>query len=131
MDYGPAFPIESKAAGMVYGWQGLPVYDLGRATYALGIGADFLGGWASPVFYGRQFGHFRQGRPGVRGKLVQAESRFSVTASSADQWLPIRPGADPHFACRHADIDRRKLGRNVDGLPKVSRRRFAALTWRV
>jgi menaquinone reductase, molybdopterin-binding-like subunit len=81
----------------VFGWKGVPVYDLAHARYALGVGADFLGGWASPVYYGRQFGAFRQGRTEVRGHLVQAESRMSITAASADEWLPIRPGSEPHF----------------------------------
>ncbi len=90
--------LERKAAELVFGWKGLPRYELAQARYAVGIGADFLGGWASPVLYARQFGHFRQGRPGIRGKLVQAESRMSITAQSADEWLPIRPGSEPHFA---------------------------------
>jgi len=38
------------------------------------------------------YGFLRRGRPGVRGKLVQIEPRFSVTASKADQWVPIHPG---------------------------------------
>ncbi len=90
--------LERRAAQHVYGWPDLPVYDLANAVVALSIGADFLGTWASPVFYARQFGHFRQGRPNVRGRLVHAESRFSITAQSADQWLPIRPGTELHFA---------------------------------
>ena len=57
----------------MFGWKGLPRYDLGNARNALGVGADFLGGWTSPVYYGRQFGNFRQGRPGLRGKLVHAD----------------------------------------------------------
>src|SRR4051794_27524598 len=60
------FGLERKAAALVFGWDGIPRYDLGNARYALGVGADFLGGWTSPVYYGRQFGQFRQGRPGVR-----------------------------------------------------------------
>src|SRR5229473_2835297 len=92
------FPLERKAAHDVYGCADLPVYDLQHAVYAVGIGADFLGGWASPVFYARQFGHFRQGRPNLRGRLVQAESRFSITAQSADKWLPLRPGTELFFA---------------------------------
>jgi menaquinone reductase, molybdopterin-binding-like subunit len=91
------FPIERKAAEMVFGWQGLPVYDLAHARYTLGVGADFLGGWASPVYYSRQFGQFRQGRREVRGHLVQAESRLSITAAAADRWLPLRPGSEPQF----------------------------------
>jgi anaerobic selenocysteine-containing dehydrogenase len=92
------FPLERKAAQHVYGWSDQPVYDLANAIHAVSIGADFLGGWASPVFYARQFGHFRQGRPSVRGKLVQAESRLSITAQSADRWVPLRPGTELFFA---------------------------------
>src|SRR5262249_13015761 len=60
-------------------------------------GADFLGGWASQVYYNRQFGQFRQGRQEIRGRLVHAESRLSITAAAADQWLPLRPGSEPQF----------------------------------
>ena len=91
------FAVERRAAELVFGWRGLPVYDLARAHQVLGVSADFLGGWASPVYYSRQFGHFRQGRPEVRGSLVQAESRLSPTAAAADRWLPLRPGTEPHF----------------------------------
>jgi anaerobic selenocysteine-containing dehydrogenase len=89
--------VERHAADLVFGWKGLPVYDLARARHVLGVGADFLGGWASPVYYARQFGHFRQGRPGIRGYLAHAESRLSITAAAADRWLPIRPGSEPQF----------------------------------
>jgi hypothetical protein len=93
---------------MVHGWQGLPVYDLGKARYALGNRRRLFGrvGVASILRWGN-LGHFRQGRPGLRGRLVQAESRFSVTAQSADQWLPVRPGSEPQFAGRdHAGAAR-------------------------
>jgi anaerobic selenocysteine-containing dehydrogenase len=92
------FSVERRAAAAVFGWEGLPTYELQDATYVLGIGADFLGGWVSPVFYARRFGHLRRGRPGLRGRLVHAESRFSQTAWSADQWLPVRPGGEHALA---------------------------------
>jgi anaerobic selenocysteine-containing dehydrogenase len=91
------FAVERKAAEIVFGWKGLPVYDLARANHVLSVGADFLGGWASPVYYNRQYGAFRQGRQTVRGRLAHAESRFSLTAGAADQWLPLRPGTEPQF----------------------------------
>ena len=105
--------VERKAAELAFGWKGLPRHDLAGARYALGVGADFLGGWASPVYYARQFGHFRQGRPGLRGKLIQAESRMSLTAASADEWLPLRPGSEPQLliAIARLLIDE-KLARN-------------------
>lgn len=112
------FAVERKAAASVFGWNGLPRYDLGNARYALGVGADFLGGWTSPVYYARQFGHFRQGRLGMRGKLVHAESRMSITAASADEWLPLRPGSEPHLLIAIARILlEEKLARGVDQLP--------------
>lgn len=112
------FAVERKAAESVLGWKGIPVYDLGQARYTLGVGADFLGGWASPVYYGRQFGHFRQGRPGIRGKLVHAESRMSLAAGSADEWLPLRPGSEPYFivAIMRLLLDN-KLARHPEQLP--------------
>jgi anaerobic selenocysteine-containing dehydrogenase len=113
------FATDRKAAATVFGWNGLPRYDLANARFALGVGADFLGGWTSPVYYGRQFGHFRQGRAGVRGKLVQAESRMSLTAASADEWLPLRPGSEPQFlmAIGRILLDE-KLARNEKQIPE-------------
>ncbi len=121
------FPLERKAAEMVYGWTGLPVYDLAHARSVLSVGADFLGGWASPVYYGRQYGHFRQGRPGLRGTLAHAESRFSVTAATADQWLPLRPGSEPQFlAAVGRLLLEEKLARRADAVPDAIRQVFRA-----
>ncbi len=92
------FTVERAAAKQVYGWTGLPVYEIQDATFVLSIGADFLGSWASPVLYARRFGHMRQGRPGIRGRLVHAESRLSQTGWSADEWLPVKPGGEQALA---------------------------------
>ena len=90
--------VERRAAELLHGQRVLPSYEIQDAGYVLGLGADFLGGWASPVLYARRFGHFRRGRPGIRGKLVHAESRFSQTAWSADRWLPVAPGGEHALA---------------------------------
>ena len=90
--------VERRAAELLHGQGVLPSYEIQDATYVLGLGADFLGAWASPVLYARRFGHFRRGRPGIRGKLVHAESRFSQTAWSADRWLPVAPGGEHALA---------------------------------
>jgi len=110
--------VERRAAESVFGWKGIPVYDLARARYVLSVGADFLGGWASPVYYARQYGEFRQGRLGVRGRLAQAESRMSLTAASADEWCPLRPGSEPAFALAVARLllDA-NLARNPEQVP--------------
>jgi anaerobic selenocysteine-containing dehydrogenase len=36
----------------------------------------------------------RRARPTRRGRFIQAEARMSLTAASADEWLPIRPGTE-------------------------------------
>jgi len=120
-------PVERKAAQTVFGWSGQPVYDLANAHFVLGVGADFLGGWTSPVYYTRQYGAFRQGRSEVRGRLVHAESRLSITASAADRWLPVRPGTEPQFlaAVGRILLDS-KLARNAKDLPKAAADAFHA-----
>jgi anaerobic selenocysteine-containing dehydrogenase len=114
------FTVERKAAELAFGWSGLPVYELHDSDFVLSIGADFLGGWVSPVFYSRRFGHMRQGRPGRRGSLVHAESRFSVTAGAADEWLPVRPGGEQALALAigHVLITE-KLGRGAPSAAKL------------
>ena len=88
------FVAENEASERVFGRRGLPVYEIQDATLVLSIGADFLGGWASPVLYSRRYGHMRQGRRELRGRLIHAESRFSLTAWNADRWLPVWPGGE-------------------------------------
>ena len=85
---------EIEASRRAFGWSGIPVYEIQDATLVLSIGADFLGGWVSPVLYSRRYAHMRQGRRELRGRLVHAESRFSLTAWNADRWLPVWPGGE-------------------------------------
>ncbi|WNM62576.1 molybdopterin-containing oxidoreductase family protein [Candidatus Nitrospira neomarina] len=77
-----------------FGTHALPYYDLANADYLLSFGAPFLEHWLSPVSFGVAYGKFRQGRPLVRGRFIQVEPRLSLTASNADQWIPLRPGTE-------------------------------------
>lgn len=88
------FDAEREASARVFGRSGLPLYEIQDSTLVLSIGADFLGGWASPVLYSRRYGHMRQGRRELRGRLIHAESRFSLTAWNADRWLPVWPSGE-------------------------------------
>ena len=92
------FAAERLAASRAFGWADVPTYEIQDATLVLSIGADFLGGWVSPVLYSRRYGHMRQGRLELRGRLLHAESRFSLTAWNADRWLPVRPGGELSLA---------------------------------
>jgi anaerobic selenocysteine-containing dehydrogenase len=83
-----------RANAMSFGREQLPTFDLARAQYVVSFGADFLGTWNSPVAQNAGYGAMRQGRAGARGKLVQFESRMSLTGASADEWIPVRPGTE-------------------------------------
>ncbi|MCX8116993.1 MAG: molybdopterin-dependent oxidoreductase [Desulfobacterota bacterium] len=69
-----------------------------ETRYVLSFGASLLEASRSSMLNLRGYGWLRRGRPGLRGKLVQIEPRFSVTASKADQWVPIEPGTDGALA---------------------------------
>ena len=81
-----------------------PTVDLGTSNYVLSFGADFLGTWNSPVAQSLGFGHMRKGRPGQRGKFVQFEPRISQTGASADEWIPVKPGAEGILALSLAHV---------------------------
>lgn len=87
-----------EAVKRLYGQDQLPHFEIANAQYVLSFGADFLSTWLNPVGYMRQYGQFRQGAGRKRGKLVQIESRFSMTAANADEWVPVKPGAEGALA---------------------------------
>lgn len=87
-----------RANALSFGYAQLPTFDLARSNYVLSFGADFLGTWNSPVAQSIAYGEMRQGRPGLRGKLVQIEARMSQTGANADEWIPARPGTEGALA---------------------------------
>ncbi len=92
------------AVKRVFGEDRLPYFDIQNAHYVLSFGADFLGGWLSPIQYGWQYGEFRQGEGRERGTLVQVEPRFSLTAANADDWVHVNPGAEGQLALAIASV---------------------------
>jgi anaerobic selenocysteine-containing dehydrogenase len=79
---------------LTQGIRGFPAYDLDNAQYILSFGSGLLESPWSPVQTLRGYGYFRRGRPGIRGRLVQIESRLSFTAIKADEWVPVQPGTE-------------------------------------
>jgi anaerobic selenocysteine-containing dehydrogenase len=93
--YDPEADVPFRTAvERVFGPLGLPYYDIAGADYLLSFGAPFLDHWLSPVSHGVAFGRMRQARATVRGRFVHVEPRFSLTAASADRWIPVRPGTE-------------------------------------
>jgi anaerobic selenocysteine-containing dehydrogenase len=95
----------SQAANFTsFGFDAPPTVDLGRSSYVISFGADFLGTWNSPVAQSIGYGTMRKGRPGQRGKFVQVEPRISQTGAIADEWIPCQPGTEGVFALSLAHV---------------------------
>lgn len=77
-----------------FGRRVMPDFDLAESDYVLSFGAPLLEHWRSPVAMGIAYGQMRQGRPNVRGRLIQIEPRMSLSAANADRWIPIHPGTE-------------------------------------
>jgi len=85
------------------GWKAYSGYDWDNANYLLCFGGAFLEAWRPTTRLLRAYGTMRRGRP-VRAKIVQVDVRFSVTASKADEWVPIKPGTDGALALGIANV---------------------------
>jgi menaquinone reductase, molybdopterin-binding-like subunit len=105
ISYDPFDPAPlRKAMELTTGVSRLPAVDFANAHYLLSFNANLFETFLSPVHNIYSYGQFRQGRPGIRGKFVQAEPRLSQTAACADEWLPIKPGTEGLLALAMAHV---------------------------
>lgn len=81
-----------------FGQTSLPYYDVAETRYLLSFGAEFVESHLSPVQYGYAFGRMRQARDTVRGHFTYVGGRLSLTAASADRWMPAKPGSEGALA---------------------------------
>ncbi len=72
----------------------VPAHDFGRADLIISFGADFLETWLATVSQSRAFADARRPENGRTVRTVHFEPRLSLTASSADEWIRIEPGAE-------------------------------------
>ncbi len=79
------------------GWKAYAGYDWDNTNYLISFGGAFLEAWRPTTRLLRAFGHMHRGRP-IRGKIVMVDTRLSVTAIKADEWIPIRPATDGALA---------------------------------
>lgn len=87
-----------RANAASFGRHQLPTYDLAHTRQLVNFGADILGTWNSPLAHSVAWGAMRQGRPGVRPRVVQVEPRMSQTGASADEWIAITAGTEGALA---------------------------------
>ncbi len=91
------------AIKQVFDQDEIPDFDIENSRFILSFGADFLNTWVSPIRYSRGYGEFRQGER-ERGNLVHVDSRFSMTAANADEWIFVKPGFEGLLALSMAQV---------------------------
>jgi molybdopterin-containing oxidoreductase family iron-sulfur binding subunit len=98
-----------------YGAAVVPHYRFDRANVVVSLGADFLGGWLSPVEYARDWASLRKlhGTNPASAKLSKVycfEPTVTITGASADERFAVRPGDERRLALAlaHALIIGRK-----------------------
>jgi menaquinone reductase, molybdopterin-binding-like subunit len=93
------------AASLTLGQKAPFAFALESASYVLSFGADLIEGWGAPARMQAAYGRWRRengGKPAT--KIVQVESRCSMSASKADQWVAVTPGAEAALALGIAHI---------------------------
>ena len=97
MTYEPfGFEALRQANQVCFQQASIPTYDLTKAGFLIGLGADFLETWHSPTRYARAFSRMRSTT--AAGQFVQVESRMSLTGANADEWIALKPGQEAFFA---------------------------------
>jgi molybdopterin-containing oxidoreductase family iron-sulfur binding subunit len=93
VQYDPLSAAALRAASaQAFGRAVVPHYAFDRARVIVGLDADFLGTWLSPVEFARQYARGRKPeRPPTLH--VQFEPGMSVTGSNADQRVAVAPSA--------------------------------------
>jgi anaerobic selenocysteine-containing dehydrogenase len=89
---------------LMQGWKACAGYNWENTNYLLSFGASILEARQPSVRMLQAYSRLRRGRPGARVKIVQMESRFSVTAAKADEWIPIKPGTEGALALSIARV---------------------------
>jgi len=88
---------------LTQGIYALPAYDLENANYVIAFGASLLEAGPNPQRTISGYTFLRRGRA-TRGKVVVIDPRQSITASKADEWIPIKPGTDAALALGMANV---------------------------
>src|SRR3990170_3828307 len=92
-----------QAHYLTQGFKSYAGYDWVNTNYVVSFGGSFLEAWRPTTLLLRSYGHMRRGRPN-RFKLVHVDTRYSVTAAKADEWIAIRPGTDGALALAMAHV---------------------------
>jgi molybdopterin-containing oxidoreductase family iron-sulfur binding subunit len=82
----------AKANEQTFGQAIIPSYHFEKAEVIVGIGADFLGNWLSPIETANQYSKMRKvSKKNMKmSKHIQFESNLSLTGANADERVPVK-----------------------------------------
>jgi len=82
----------AKANAQSFGQEVIPSYSFNHAEVIVGIGADFLANWLSPIEYANQYSKTRKvgKNKNKMSKHIQFESNLSLTGANADERVPVK-----------------------------------------
>ena len=92
------FEAMRQANQVCFQQSSIPTYDLAKAGFLISLGTDFLETWRSPLHYAKAFSQMHSAANAPAGRVVQVESRRSLTGANADEWIAIKPGREAFFA---------------------------------
>ncbi len=95
-----------------FGKRIIPNYKFDKAKIIVGINADFLGTWLSPVEYTKQYVQNRQVSEDNREMSlhIQVESGMSLTGSNADERIIINPSEEQNLVANLYNYIANKVG---------------------
>ena len=103
-------------------------YDLENAKMVMSFGSGYIDGWGSPSRMMMAFGGWRSNSKRDRTKIIQVETRGSLSASKADEWVAVAPGTEAALALGLAQVivsegryDRTFVGQYTHGFDEFRR----------
>ena len=95
---------ESLGMFVSQGNSGPLAYDLENAKMVISFGSSYIEGWGAPNRMMMAFDGWRSKNNGGTTRVVQVETRGSLSASKADEWVAVAPGAEPALALGIAQV---------------------------
>jgi len=111
----------AKAQENLFGKKAVPSFRFDKADVIVGINADFLGTWLSPVEFSAQYAKTRDLTGGKKtlSKHYQYESLMSLTGSNADERIRIKPAQEKKLVLKLYNAIAQATGNPVlSGAPK-------------
>jgi anaerobic selenocysteine-containing dehydrogenase len=121
---------DAESLGLVVsqGNSGSLGYDLENAKMVISFGSGYIDGWGSPSRMMMAFGGWRSNSKRDRAKIIQVETRGSLSASKADEWVAVAPGTEAALALGLAQVivsegryDRTFVGQYTHGFDEFRR----------